>query len=56
MVVSQIIDPDGLILAQANQDRAEIIEAELDLDHVAALGIREHYLTKYRYPIGGPSV
>jgi len=51
MVVSQIIDPDGLVLAAANQDRVEVIEANLDLDHVQHLGIRDDYLTRYRYPL-----
>lgn len=52
MVVSQIIDPDGLILAQANQDCEEIIEAELNLEHVSQLDIRGDYQYKYRYPLG----
>jgi len=51
MVVSQIIDPDGLILAQANQDHQEVIEAELNLAHVPQLDIRGDYLGKYRYPL-----
>ncbi|NLG27946.1 MAG: carbon-nitrogen hydrolase family protein [Chloroflexi bacterium] len=48
MVVSQIISPDGLVLAEANQDHVEIIEADLDLDHVQHMGIRDDYLCKYR--------
>lgn len=51
MVVSQIIDPDGLVLAAANQDLVEVIEADLNLDHVQHLGIRDDYLAKYRYPL-----
>jgi deaminated glutathione amidase len=50
MVVSQIIDPDGLVLAQANPDHEEIIEAELDLAHVPALDIRGDYI-KHRFPL-----
>jgi predicted amidohydrolase len=51
MVVSQIVDPDGLILAQANQDHEEVIEATLDLAQVAQLDIRGDYQRKYRYPL-----
>jgi predicted amidohydrolase len=51
MVVSQIIDPDGLVVAEANRDTEEVLEAELDLGHVAQLDIRGDYETKYRYPL-----
>lgn len=47
IVVSQIIDPLGLVLAQANQDREEIIKARLDLDRIAESEIRRDYLTRF---------
>lgn len=47
IVVSQIVDPIGLLLARANQDREEIITATLDLRCVADSEIRRDYLTRY---------
>ncbi len=46
IVPSQIIDPLGLVLAQANQDREEIISAQLDLSQVYASEIRQEYLRR----------
>jgi len=46
IVASQIVDPLGLILAQANQDREEIISAEVDLSLVDASEIRQEYLRR----------
>jgi len=48
IVVSQIIDPLGLVLAQANQDCDEIVTAELDLNRVAASEIRKDYMQRFR--------
>jgi len=50
IVVSQIVDPLGLVLAQANQDCAEIIVADLRLERLGESEVREDYLTKYRQP------
>lgn len=47
IVVSQIVDPLGLVLAQANQDCAEIIVADLQLDRIAESEVREDYLARY---------
>jgi predicted amidohydrolase len=47
IVVSQIVDPIGLMLARANQDREEIITATLALQRVAESEIRRDYLTRY---------
>ncbi len=47
MVVSQIIDPLGLMLAEANQDREEIIYATLDLAAVEKSGIRRDYWERF---------
>ncbi|MFH1086823.1 MAG: carbon-nitrogen hydrolase family protein [Chloroflexota bacterium] len=44
IVVSQIVDPLGLLLAAANQDREEIITAEVDLARIAESEIRHDYL------------
>jgi len=44
IVVSQIVDPIGLMLARANQDHEEIITATLALQHVAESEIRRDYL------------
>ena len=48
IVVSQIIDPLGLVLAQANQDHEEIIKARLDLERVAESEVRRDYLTRFQ--------
>jgi len=48
IVVSQIIDPLGLVLAAANQDREETIKAELDLGQLSASEIRQDYLERFR--------
>ncbi len=48
IVVSQIIDPLGLVLAQANQDCVEVIEAELDFNRLAESEIRQDFLTRFR--------
>lgn len=55
IVVSQIVDPLGLLLAAANQDREEIVRAELSLRRVADSDIREDYLRRFRTPAGGPA-
>jgi predicted amidohydrolase len=47
IVVSQIVDPIGLILARANQDHKEIITATLALQRVAESEIRKDYLTRF---------
>ena len=46
MIVSEIVDPAGLVLARANQDCEEVITAELDLSRVAESEIRRHYLAR----------
>jgi predicted amidohydrolase len=48
IVVSQIVDPRGLVLAQANQDCSEIVTAELDLNRVGASEIRQDYFQRFR--------
>lgn len=48
IVVSQIVDPLGLVLAQANQDCAEVIVADLQLERVGASEVRADYINKYR--------
>jgi predicted amidohydrolase len=50
IVVSQIVDPLGLVLAQANQDCEEVISAELVLDRIAASEIRRDYLSRFSSP------
>jgi predicted amidohydrolase len=47
IMVSQIVDPLGLLLAQANQDREEIITADLDLHRVEQSEIRRDYWTRF---------
>ena len=47
IVHSQIIDPLGLILARANQDREEIIYADLDIGRIQDSEIRRDYLTRF---------
>jgi len=47
IVLSQIVDPLGLLLARANQDREEIITANLALQRVAESEIRRDYLTRF---------
>ncbi len=47
IMVSQIVDPLGLLLAQANQDHAEIITADLDLQRVDQSEIRRNYWTRF---------
>lgn len=48
IVHSMVVDPLGLILAQANQDCPELLVADLDLGRVADSSIRRDYLGKYR--------
>ncbi|MCD6520519.1 MAG: carbon-nitrogen hydrolase family protein [Anaerolineae bacterium] len=48
IVVSQIVDPMGLILAQANQDRSELIQAELKLERIAESFVREDYFQRFQ--------
>jgi predicted amidohydrolase len=48
IVVSQVVDPLGLVLAQANQDCPEIIEAELHLDRIANSEIRQDFISPFR--------
>ena len=48
IVVSQIVDPLGLVLAQANQDREELIQASLDLGQVARSEIRRDCLSRFK--------
>jgi predicted amidohydrolase len=47
IVVSQIVDPLGLELARANQDREEIITAPLALRRVAESEVRRDYLSRF---------
>lgn len=47
IVVSQIVDPLGLVLASANQDRVETIAAELDLARLQESEIRQDYLERF---------
>jgi predicted amidohydrolase len=47
IVVSQIIDPLGLVLAQANQDCEEIIMAELSLARIGDSEIRRDYFERF---------
>ena len=55
IVASQIIDPLGLVLAQANQDCEEVIQADLDLGRISESEIRRDYLERFRgaSPRGG---
>jgi len=50
IVVSQILDPLGLVLAQANQDCEEVIKARLDIGRVADSEVRRDYLTRFCNP------
>ncbi len=52
IVVSQIVDPLGLMLAEANQDREEIIVADLDLSRVQDSEIRRDYLQRFEGAAG----
>jgi predicted amidohydrolase len=47
IVVSQIVDPLGLLLAQANQDREEVLSATLQLRCVEESEIRKDYFTRF---------
>ena len=47
IVVSQVIDPLGLVLASANHDRVETIEARLDLARIADSEIRADWLGRF---------
>lgn len=47
IVTSQIVDPLGLVLTSANQDREEVITASLALRRVAESEIRRDYLTRF---------
>jgi len=47
IVPSQIVDPLGLVLAQANQDCEEVISATLQLSRVAQSEIRRDYFTRF---------
>ena len=51
IVSSMIVDPLGLILAQANQDWPELLVADLDIGRVAESSIRRDYLEKYKEPL-----
>jgi len=44
IVASQIVNPRGLVLAEANQDCVETISAELEIAQVQASEIRQDYL------------
>jgi predicted amidohydrolase len=48
IVQSMIVDPLGLVLAQANQDLPEVLFADLDLGRVDQSIIRRDYLERYR--------
>lgn len=52
IVVSQMVDPLGLMLAEANQDRDEIIYAELDLARVAESEVRADLATRFGVAVG----
>ena len=47
IVVSQVIDPLGLVLASANHDRVETIVAQLDLARIADSEIRADWLGRF---------
>jgi len=47
-VHSQIVDPAGLLLRQANQDREELLTADLDLAQVGESFVRQDCLTRFR--------
>jgi len=48
IVLSQIVDPLGLVLAQANQDCEEVIRARLDVGRIEESEIRRDYLTRFQ--------
>jgi len=48
IVVSQIVDPLGLVLAAANHDRVETIVAQLDLARIADSEIRADWLGRFK--------
>ncbi|MBC7256298.1 MAG: carbon-nitrogen hydrolase family protein [Chloroflexi bacterium] len=48
IVVSQIVDPLGLMLARANQDWPEIIVADLALERIQESEVRADFLNTYR--------
>ncbi|MHB1296770.1 MAG: carbon-nitrogen hydrolase family protein [Anaerolineae bacterium] len=51
IVVSQIVDPLGLVVAQANQDVEELLIADLHLARVADSDIRHDLMTRFTgYP------
>ena len=47
-VISQVVDPQGLLLAQANQDCEELIWADLELGSIANSFVRQDCLTRFR--------
>lgn len=47
IVTSQIVDPLGLVLAQANQDCEEVVSATLRLQRVEESEIRKDYFTRF---------
>jgi len=47
IVVTQIVDPLGLVLASANHDRVETIVAQLDLARIADSEIRADWLGRF---------
>ena len=48
-VLSQIVDPSGLLLGRANQDQEEVITADLDLSLVGKSMVRKDCLTRFRH-------
>ena len=48
-VLSQIVDPSGLLLRRANQDREELITADLDLSLLGESMVRQDCLTRFRH-------
>jgi predicted amidohydrolase len=48
IITSQIVDPLGLVLAEANQDHSELIVADLHLERIADSEIRRNYLERHR--------
>jgi predicted amidohydrolase len=51
IVTSQIVDPLGLLLAQANQDCEELISATLDLRRIEDSEVRRDYLARFRQAV-----
>lgn len=47
IVASMIVDPQGLVLAQANQDWPQVLLADLDLSLVGESTIRRDYLQRF---------